>query len=35
MKRFELFNGISKIVPWNAEANDPNFEKVAYGGFRR
>ena len=35
VKRFELFNGISKIVPWNAQANDSNFKKVAYGGSRK
>ena len=34
-KHFELFNNISKIVPWNAQANDSNFEKVAYGNHHK
>ena len=27
-KFFEMFNNISKIVPWNAPVNESNFEKV-------
>ena len=34
-KHLELFNNISKIVPWNAQANDLNFQKVAYGGSHK
>ena len=27
-KFFEMFNNISKTVPWNAPVNESNFEKV-------
>ena len=34
-KSFKMFKNISQIVPWNAQANDSNFEKVAYGSSRK
>ena len=34
-KCFKLCNNISKIVICNAQANDSNFQKVAYGGSHK
>jgi len=32
VKLLDMFNYISKIVPWNAWVNELIFEKIAYGG---
>jgi len=34
-KLFDLFNYISKIVPWSAWVAESNFQKITYGGFHK
>ena len=34
-KPFEVLNIIVEIVPWSAQENDSNFEKVACGDYRK
>jgi len=31
-KLLNMFNYISKIVPWSTRVTETNFEKIAYGG---